>query len=226
VSPSPASDAPNREPTVAPGDLFLSYNSKDIAVVQGVRTLLQGRDVPVFIDRESLIVGRDWYNALEQAIGKARAAAVFLGPNGLGHWQKREIALVMVRQTREESRGSFLPVIPILLPGLVAPEEYSGFLLTNTFVDLRRGLDDPAALDRIEQAVRGPRAGVEPVPRPVAVTLCPYRALNPFREQDIPLFFGRDRFVINSDRPEEGLLHKARTCPLVAVVGASGSGKS
>jgi Novel STAND NTPase 1 len=65
-----------------------------------------------------------------------------------------------------------------------------------------------------------------PVVARQTAALCPYRALNPFREYDAPLFFGRNSFVINPERPEEGLLHKTRTCPLVAVVGASGSGKS
>ena len=60
-------------------------------------------------------------------------------------------------------------------------------------------------------------------PRPVTAAICPYRGLNAFREEDAPLFFGRDRLV---DEPEQGLLHKVLTCPLVAVVGASGSGKS
>jgi hypothetical protein len=221
------SAAPNREPTESPGDLFLSYNSKDFAAVQDVQTLLQGRGLSVFLDRESLTVGLNWFDALQRAIGQVRAVAVFLGPNGLGRWQRRELALALDRQTGEESEGSSLPVIPILLPGVLKPEkEFSGFLLLNTFVDLRRGLDNPGAFDRIEQAVRGTTTFAEPGPRPQAAALCPYRALESFREQDAPLFFGRDRFVINPERPEEGLLHKVRTCPLVAVVGASGSGKS
>jgi WD40 repeat protein/DNA-binding SARP family transcriptional activator len=49
---------------------------------------------------------------------------------------------------------------------------------------------------------------------------CPYRGLLAFGEADAPFFFGRDAFV---DR-----LHHAITLPphIVAVVGASGSGKS
>ncbi len=226
MSSLPASATPNREPAASPGDLFLSYNSKDLAAVQGVRTLLQGRGLSVFIDRESLIVGHNWFDALQRVLDQVRAVMVFLGPNGLGGWQRREIVLALDRQTREEMQGPSFPVIPILLPGVVEPGRYSGFLLVNTFVDLRGSLDDPAALTRIERAVRGTMAVAEPGPRPETTALCPYRALEPFREEDAPLFFGRDRFVVDPDRPEQGLLPKVRTCPLVAVVGASGSGKS
>ena len=96
-------------------------------------------------------------------------------------------------------------------------------MLQNTYADFRGKLDDPNTLDAIERAVRGTAAAGEPAPPPVMAAICPYRGLNAFREEDALLFFGRDRLV---DEPEQGLLHKVLTCPLVAVVGASGSGKS
>ena len=48
---------------------------------------------------------------------------------------------------------------------------------------------------------------------------CPYRGLSAFREQDAPLFFGREAFsqILAAQVQQEGL---------VAVVGPSGSGKS
>ena len=47
----------------------------------------------------------------------------------------------------------------------------------------------------------------------------PYRGLAVFREQDAPLFFGRSRLTAE-------LLERLRAHPFLAVVGASGSGKS
>ena len=199
-----------------------SYNSRDRAAVQQVRKLLGARGISVFIDQENLGVGLNWFEALQQALGRVRGVVVFLGPNGLGGWQRRESALALNRQTSEEKRGVLFPVIPVLLPGSQA-DDYSGFLLLNTYADLRGGLDDPNTLDAIERAVRGTAAAGEPAPPPGTAAICPYRGLNAFREEDAPLFFGRDRLV---DEPEQGLLHKMLTCPLVAVVGASGSGKS
>jgi hypothetical protein len=225
MSESPSTAAPNREPTASPGDLFLSYNSRDASDVRHVGALLQGRGLRTFIDREHLLVGHNWFDSLEREIHRTRAVAVFLGPHGLGRWQRYERALAMDRKVREEAQGGRVPVIPILLPG-AEPEAFSGFLLVNTCVDLRRGLDDPDALDQIERAILGVDPASESSPGAETAALSPYRALEPFREEDAPLFFGRDHFVINPDRPEQGLLHKVRTCPLVAVVGPSGSGKS
>jgi hypothetical protein len=112
MSTSPAG-VPVREPS-SPGDLFLNYNSKDHVAVQRSRTLLEGRGISVFLDRESLIVGLNWFDALQQELGRVRAVAVILGPNGLGDWQRREITLAMVRQTSEETPDSSFPVIPML----------------------------------------------------------------------------------------------------------------
>ena len=55
---------------------------------------------------------------------------------------------------------------------------------------------------------------------PRQVGACPYRGLAAFREEDAPLFFGRERFT-------ERLHEAVQKRPLVAViVGSSGSGKS
>ncbi|MBV8556855.1 MAG: SUMF1/EgtB/PvdO family nonheme iron enzyme, partial [Planctomycetaceae bacterium] len=197
---------------------FLSYNSRDRAVVQQVRTLLGARGVSVFYDRESLGLGRDWFEPLERALRQVHGVVVFLGPNGLGRWQRRELALALDRQTTEPT----FPVIPVLLPESQV-EDYGGFLLQNTYADLRGKLDDPETLDAIERAVRDPAAAGGPAPPPETAAIRPYLSLNAFLEEDAPLFFGRDRLV---DEPEQGLLHKVLTRPLVAVVGASGSGKS
>jgi formylglycine-generating enzyme required for sulfatase activity len=55
--------------------------------------------------------------------------------------------------------------------------------------------------------------------RPPDDAACPYRDLRAFREQDAHLFFGRETFI-------RDLVTAVDASPLVAVVGASGSGKS
>ena len=50
-------------------------------------------------------------------------------------------------------------------------------------------------------------------------TICPYRGLFAFREEDAQFFFGREAFT-------DELLEAVQKKPLVAVVGSSGSGKS
>ena len=123
--------------------------------------------------------------------------------------------MALDRQVQEERAGRCFPVIPVLLPGAEA-DKVTGFLTRNTWIDLRGGLDNPAALDAFARAMTGESPTVQmPAPEP----LCPYRGLEPFHEDDAPLFFGRDKFA-------DDLLQKVQANPLIAVVGPSGSGKS
>lgn len=88
-------------------------------------------------------------------------------------------------------------------------------------MDLRQQLDDPLSLKILASAVRGEPPGQELQER-VRTTLanvCPYRGLRAFREEDAPFFFGREAHV---DRLSEAVSRHA----LVALVGASGCGKS
>lgn len=152
---------------------------------------------------------------MQQGINKARAVAIFIGREGLGSWQKREMGAGLDRQARDERAGNKFPVVPVLLPG-ADMEGAPGFLLLNTWVDLRDGVNDSRALDTLASVVRG--EVVRP-PQVTSAALCPYRSLLAFREEDAPLFFGREIFA-------RELLNKALGRQLVAVVGHSGSGKS
>ena len=195
-------------------DVFFSYNSQDHTAVQAIARAMQERELTVYLDRWYLVPGRPWYEGLEQALGACRAVAVFLGPQGMGRWQQPEAYLSLDRQTR----AADFAVVPVLLPGA---DPALGFLSLNTWVDLRHGLDDPVSIGVLEAAVRGQPPGPD-LRHQVATTLatiCPYRALRPFREEDAPFFFGRETFT-------DDLEAQVERQSLVAVVGSSGSGKS
>jgi uncharacterized protein YjbI with pentapeptide repeats/energy-coupling factor transporter ATP-binding protein EcfA2 len=65
------------------------------------------------------------------------------------------------------------------------------------------------------------QAEATPLPetKPAELLDCPYRGLFAFHEEHVEFFFGRDVFT-------QGLVQAVQTKSLVAVVGASGSGKS
>lgn len=192
-------------------DAFLSYSSLDRPVVLKVADALKDRDCTCFLDQWYLTPGLDWVTALEKALAASRSVAVFLGSNELGRWQQRELAWALDQQA---DNGRF-PVIPILLPGCQPP---LGFLRQLMWIDLR---DDPcnaAQLDRLVAAIRGETITAEGQPRPQA-TVCPYRGLLHFREEDAAFFFGRDTYI-------QQLVALVERRNLVAVVGASGIGKS
>ncbi len=140
---------------------------------------------------------------------QARAMAVCLGPHGLSHQQKQELGWVLAQQAEVTEEGYNFPLIPILLPGAdLAP----AFLFRHAWVDFNL-----AALDKLVVAAQ---QGTAPL-RPIAtlVDWCPYRGVQPFREEDAAFFFGRETITTH-------LLSEVTHKKLVVLVGPTGSGKT
>lgn len=178
-----------------------------------MQELLEKRGIATFLDYQDLLAGMPWGPALERALGTVRAVAVFLSPAGLGGWQKREIAFALERQVQEEKSGVAFPVIPVLLQDA---DPKLCFLLQNTWVDLREDPASPEAIETLVQAVHGRR--LEQRAKDFA-DVCPYLPLQPFQEEDAAFFFGREEVT-------KDLLRMILDHDLVAVLGASGRGKS
>ena len=201
-----------------PFDIFLSYHWRDHAQVEALAHRLRDQGLHVFLDRWYLAPGQSWLEALESTLAHCRAVAVCLGPGEMGPWQQREQYLALQRQVTVEKQGQTFPVIPVLLPGAEPP---LGFLSQQTWVDLRSRPDDPVLLTILQKAAQGEPPGpeVQVAVQKTRSTICPYRGLLYFREEDAPFFFGRAKDITQ-------LVHKINQHQLVAVVGASGSGKS
>jgi hypothetical protein len=84
--------------------LFLSYNSAVRTSVMAVQKLLKARGITTFLDRDNLVSGLAWPQALEQALRAVAGVAVFIGSE-LGGWQKREMWFALDRQVREGKEG-------------------------------------------------------------------------------------------------------------------------
>lgn len=193
-------------------DLFISYNRADRVAVEALKQRLSRSGVTTFFDSEQLVAGMPWPAALEDGLAKARAVAVFIGPSGLGAWQKREMYFALDRQVELQKQGRAYPVIPVLLP---ASEVTAGFLFLNAWIDFRRDLNDAPALDGLLKAVHSTES---PRERGIRVDISPYLGLRAFKEEDAALFFGRERAV-------QEVLNKLSS-GFVAIVAPSGMGKS
>ena len=191
-------------------DVFLSYNSEDRAFVARLAQELERRNCVCFVDQESLMRGQNWVSSLERALEESMAMAVCIGPHGMSGWQQREVGWALDRQTTDPK----FQVMPILAPGSQPPR---GFLRLLTWFDLRAGDLDPAQLDDLARVLLG--ADVKETAVRPSTTVCPYRGLRTFRKEDAPFFFGREKYI-------EDLSELVAERQLVAVVGASGSGKS
>ncbi len=199
-------------------DVFISYASPDVRQAEEIDSFLRAKDLKPYFDRRNITPGLPWVPALERAIDAAAAVVVLIGPGGFGNIQQYERQLALVRQTRDPA----FRVVPVILPGTRADRPFD-FLHVLSWIDFSRVAkisDAPEALDLLLTALRG-RQGVQAAP----ASICPWRGLDAFREEDSAFFFGRG----SADQPESpvGLLvGKVREHPFVMVVGRSGSGKS
>ncbi len=143
-------------------DVFLSYSRADSAAAETLRALLKEAGLSAFLDCYGLPAGQPWQPWLEQQLKSCRALLVLVGAKAFGEWQHREIQLGLDRQASADKAGERFPVIPVLLPGLADDAIPVGsFLSLNTWVDLRRGLnDDPQALQRLVVGAQGQRKRV------------------------------------------------------------------
>ncbi|MFA7241547.1 MAG: tetratricopeptide repeat protein [Sulfuricellaceae bacterium] len=197
-----------------PSRLFLSYTWRDAAAVEALARELEKREVRVFLDRWYLTPGQPWQDELEAQLAQCDAVAVCLGPHGMGNWQQREKGAALIRQGVQPG----FPVIPVLLPG---GSPSPGFLELNTWVDLRVRDGYELGLDTLVKAARGepPGAEMRAGAARLRAEICPYRGLNFFREEDAAYYFGRETAADDLAR-----MVCQKSC--IALVGASGSGKS
>jgi hypothetical protein len=193
-------------------DVFVSYARSDGAAAAELNTWLRGQGLATFFDRSELSPGLPWVPALEEAINRSRAVAILFGKHGIGNTQQYERQFALVRQAHEAA----FPVIPVLMPGCESPP--TGFLQLLTWVDLSKAasvLQQPDSLASLRAALSGEAIAASTI----RAQVCPYRGLEPFREEDASFFCGRDDAI-------RELVAKVQAHSFVAVIGASGSGKS
>ena len=199
-------------------DFFLSYNRSDADAVEELAANLFSSGVKIYKDDWYLQPGQHWPTTLEKYIGDCKGILVAISGNGIGPWQRREIALAIQRQELDaKALQPETPVIPVLLDEGGREHAGLGLISQNVWVENW----DPRAIELIVGALDS-RAPIElygiehPDPRTL---ICPYRGLHAFREEDVDFYFGRE--------PEtERLISAIEQHPVIAVVGASGSGKS
>jgi hypothetical protein len=118
-------------------DIFLCHNSEDKPAIKQIKTFMQNAGIATWFDEEQLVPGFPWQDELERQIPNVRKAAVFVGRNGMGPWQDRELRAFI---SEFVSRGC--PVIPVILPDAGTVPELPIFLRQMTWVDLRTDYED------------------------------------------------------------------------------------
>ena len=119
-------------------DVFLCHNSEDKPAVIEVARQLRQFDLRPWIDVWELQPGAIWQFALEQQIENIGAAAVFVGKEGLGPWQREELYAFLQEFIRRKC-----PVIPVMLSDAPKQPRLPIFLRSRHFVDFRKAEPDP-----------------------------------------------------------------------------------
>ena len=91
-----------------------------------------------------------WQRLLEEQIAGIKTAAVFIGKDGIGPWQRHELEAFL-----REFANRNCPVIPVLLPYASEKPELPIFLRGMTWVDFRS--QEPAPLKRLIWGITGKR---------------------------------------------------------------------
>jgi hypothetical protein len=190
--------------------VFLSHAGEDADATKELAGQLRRGGLRVWLDVEELKPGDRWISAIEEALDRADVFAVYLGRSGLRNWVDQEVRVALDRSTRNQA----FRIIPLLGPGF-DPQLLPLFLKQYQYVDLRNGAT-PTELHRLIGTVLDQPTKrmslLQPGERP-------YRGLQVFDVSHATLFFGRNNEV-------DQLLARLRSDRFLAVVGASGSGKS
>jgi len=147
---------PNKEPAMPSNianklfDVFLSYNSKDRPEVKEIANQLKARGIKPWLDEWELRPGLSWQDALEKQIENIHAAAVFVGQEGIGPWQRMEMKAYLRKFVDRES-----PVVPVLLKDAPQKPSLPTFLQDATYVDFRKTGQDMSPIDRLIWGITG-----------------------------------------------------------------------
>lgn len=132
-------------------DVFLAHNSQDKPQVETIAYKLKQRGLKPWFDKWELRPGLPWQKALEEQIENINAAAVFIGPNGIGPWENIEVNAFLRQFVK---RGC--PVIPVLLPDCEREPKLPLFLEEMMWVDFRK--EDPDPLEQLHWGITGKRS--------------------------------------------------------------------
>ncbi|MGB7381143.1 MAG: TIR domain-containing protein [Rivularia sp. (in: cyanobacteria)] len=132
-------------------DVFLAHNSKDKSDIIIIAELLKQQGLNPWLDKEQIPPGSWFQEVIQQAIPQVKSAAIFIGSNGLGRWQRLELRSFTSRCVEANIR-----VIPVMLPGVKEIPSELTFLreLNGVFFD---SIDDDSALDNLIWGITGRR---------------------------------------------------------------------
>jgi SAM-dependent methyltransferase len=145
-------------------DVFLSYNNEDKEAVNTIAERLSDEfGLHPYFDSWAMIRGDHWRVSLEQGLAQSRVCAIFIGPDGLGPWENRELSAYLDMSVTDRN----LRLIPVLLPGVNKKQlDLPPFIKSLSWVDFTDGLSNDREFGALVCSIRGIPPG-----RPLPVEL-------------------------------------------------------
>ena len=128
-------------------DVFICYNSEDKLETGIVVEELEKRSISTWIDEKCLTPGKPWQMEIEDQIITIGSAAVFVGDNDIGPWQRSEIRALL---SQFVDRGCL--VIPVILMNTKSEPKLPIFLDQMTWIDLRN--DYQSGISKLCSAIK------------------------------------------------------------------------
>ncbi|MCP4352711.1 MAG: TIR domain-containing protein [Desulfobacterales bacterium] len=191
----------------SPKTVFLSYARQDRICAKQLYEDITKAGISVWWDEESLLAGQEREFEIRKAIKNCSYFITLLSRHSVseqGIIQKEQ--KYAINCADERPHGDIFIIPAKIEPCESSYETHHKLVWVNLFPEYKSGIRKILEVLKPEKEI------------PLEI-LNPYRGLEAFREQDSPYYFGRDAVIRN-------LQNTVQKQPFVAVIGASGSGKS
>ena len=195
--------------------VFVSYSRRNRTFAERLARDLSDAGLDVWVDFRQIHAGEMWEQEIYRGIERSDMVIVCLSPDAVrSEWVQREA------NTARELDKIILPVMAIDSLAELQQEPALQWMLKIHFIIFENNYE--TAFPELLRALPGRRrVGAYDVVNPEKVTN-PFKGLEAFQQTDAAFFFGREALIEKSlERMRED-----RDVRFLAVVGASGSGKS
>lgn len=195
--------------------VFVSYSRRNKTFAERLARDLSDAGLDVWIDFRQIHGGEDWRKEIYRGLERSEMMVVCLSPDSVNsQWVQREVL------TARELGKTIIPVNVMDAFASLKDHESLAWLLDVQIIDFHEKYD--TAFPELLNALPGTRRiGVFDDVDPADVPN-PFKGLEAFQQTDAAFFFGREELVEKSLRR----LRKDDATRFLAIVGASGSGKS
>ncbi|MBC7870716.1 MAG: toll/interleukin-1 receptor domain-containing protein, partial [Chitinophagaceae bacterium] len=195
--------------------VFVSYSRRNKNFAERLARDLSDAGLDVWVDWRQIQAGELWQKEIYRGIERSEMLIFCLSPDAvISEWCQREI------NTARQQGKIIIPVMAVSAMAQLQQTEAMRWLLDVHFINFENRYEEafPELLNALPGLRRvGAYDDVDPAKIPN-----PFKGLEAFQQTDSHFFFGREELIRNA----LNVLSQEHAARFLAVVGASGSGKS